>query len=83
LILELRETYGMTVLVVTHELESAFKIADRIVVMDRGKVMAAGHPEEIRNGKDPRVRQFLSREADPHKIHAESYYERLLGGTAR
>ena len=36
LILELREAYGMTVLVVTHELESAFKIADRIVVMDKG-----------------------------------------------
>ena len=83
LILELRETYGMTVLVVTHELESAFKIADRIVVMDKGTVMAAGYPEEIRNGKDPRVRQFLSREADPHTIQAESYYERLLGGTGK
>jgi phospholipid/cholesterol/gamma-HCH transport system ATP-binding protein len=83
LILHLRETYGMTVLVVTHELESAFKIADRIIVMDRGSVMAAGSPEEIRNGKDPRVQQFLSREADPHKMHAESYYERLLGGAGR
>ena len=81
LILELREAYGMTVLVVTHELESAFKIADRIVVMDKGRVMVAGSPEEIRNDKDPRVRQFLSREADP-QIQAESFYERLLGGTA-
>jgi len=83
LILNLRETYGMTVLVVTHELESAFKIADRIVVMDRGTVMVEGYPEEIRNCKDPRVGQFLSREADPLKIHAETYYERLLGGTGR
>jgi phospholipid/cholesterol/gamma-HCH transport system ATP-binding protein len=70
----------MTVLVVTHELESAFKIADRIVVMDKGTVMAAGCPEEIRNGKDPRVRQFLSRQADP-QIQSDSYYERLLEGT--
>jgi len=83
LILKLREAYGMTVLVVTHELESAFKIADRIVVMDRGTVMVEGYPEEIRNCKDPRVGQFLSREADPLKIHAETYYERLLGGTGR
>jgi len=81
LILELRETLGMTVVVVTHELASAFKIADRVVVMDKGTVMAAGSPEEIRNGKDPRVRQFLSREADP-QIQPESYYERLLGRTA-
>ena len=83
LILELREVYGMTVLVVTHELESAFKIADRVVVMDKGTVMAAGSPEEIRNGKDPRVVQFLNREADPNKIRSESYYERLLGGTGK
>jgi len=83
LILKLREAYGMTVLVVTHELESAFKIADRIVVMDKGRVMAAGYPEEIRNAKDPRVRQFLSREADASKTDAESYYECLLGGTRR
>jgi phospholipid/cholesterol/gamma-HCH transport system ATP-binding protein len=83
LILNLRDTYGMTVLVVTHELESAFKIADRIVVMDRGIVMAAGSPEEIRNDKDPRVRQFLNREADLTKTYAESYYECLLGAAGR
>jgi len=65
LILSLRQTHGMTVVVVTHELESAFKIADEIVVMDNGRVMAAGLPEEIRNSVNPRVRQFLSREPDP------------------
>ncbi len=78
LLLELRQTLGMTVVVVTHELESAFKIADRIIVMDKGRVMAAGSPEEIRNSEDPRVRQFLRREADPHEIHMDSYYECLL-----
>ncbi len=79
LILNLRETRGMTIVVVTHELESAFKIADRIVVMDGGKVLAAGDPDDIRNSPDPRVHQFLSREADPYKLHMEAYYERLLG----
>jgi phospholipid/cholesterol/gamma-HCH transport system ATP-binding protein len=83
LILNLCETRGMTVVVVTHELESAFKIAERIVVMDTGRVIAAGHPEEIRNSKDPRVLQFLSREADPLKIQIDSFYDCLVGGTGR
>ena len=38
----------MSVIVVTHELESAFKIADRIVVLDRGFIIFSGTPEEIR-----------------------------------
>ncbi len=78
LILELRETIGMTVVVVTHELASAFKIADRIVVIDEGKILAAGNPEEVRTSTDARVQQFLNREADAYKKHMDSYYERLL-----
>ncbi len=80
LILDLRKTYGMTAVVVTHELESAFKIADRMVVMDEGRIMAEGSPEEIRNNKDPRVQQFLNREPDPYRVHMDSYYERLFSG---
>ncbi len=79
LILNLRESRGMTIVVVTHELESAFKIADSIVVMDAGSVLAAGTPEEIRNSAGARVHQFLNREADPYRMHMEAYYERLLG----
>jgi phospholipid/cholesterol/gamma-HCH transport system ATP-binding protein len=78
LLLDLRKTLGMTVVVVTHELESAFKIADRMVVMDKGRVMAAGIPEDIRNSADERVRQFLSREADPQQVNLDSYYQCLL-----
>lgn len=78
LIVGLRETLKMTVVVVTHELESAFKIADRMVVMDKGRVLAAGTPEQIRDTEDERVRQFLSREADPHQTDVESYLELLL-----
>ncbi len=79
LILSLQKTGGMTIVVVTHELESAFKIADRIVVMDEGRVLAAGAPDEIKKSSNPRVQQFLSREADPYKMHMESYHQRLLG----
>jgi phospholipid/cholesterol/gamma-HCH transport system ATP-binding protein len=80
LILELRETMGMTVVVVTHELVSAFKIADRIVVIDEGKILAAGNPEQVRTSADARVQQFLNREADAYKKHIDSYYERLIDG---
>ncbi len=83
LILELRETLGMTAVVVTHELASAFKIADRIVVMDDGRILAAGKPEEIRDSADARVQQFLNREADAHPKQMDSYYERLLNATGR
>ncbi len=78
LLLDLRETLGMTVVVVTHELESAFKIADRIVMMDKGRVMALGAPDEVRRSTDERVLQFLNREADTHMINIDSYYESLL-----
>lgn len=65
LILDLRETLGMTIIVVTHELESAFHIADQLIVMDHGRVLAAGGPKEIQASGDKRVRQFLNRQADP------------------
>lgn len=78
LLLDLRETLGMTLVVVTHELESAFKIADQIVMMDKGRVMAAGVREQVRNSDDPRVRQFLRREADPMHVNLHSYYDHIL-----
>lgn len=78
LLLDLRETLGMTVVVVTHELESAFNIADHIIMLDEGKIMASGDKEHIRDVSDPRVRQFLKREADQHKFNMNSYYGSLL-----
>ena len=46
LILQLREALNMTIVVVTHELESAFKIADRITVLDQGKQIITGTKDE-------------------------------------
>lgn len=79
LILELRDTLGMTIIVVTHELESAFHIADRMVVMDRGRLLAAGSSEEIRASSDLRVQQFLGRAADPVTVNPAGYLSRLAG----
>jgi phospholipid/cholesterol/gamma-HCH transport system ATP-binding protein len=64
LILELKKAYKMTMVVVTHELASAFLIADRIILLDRGNIVAMGPAQEVRDSSHPRVRQFLDRVAD-------------------
>ena len=64
LILSLKKAYGITMVVVTHELASAFLIADRIVLIDHGNIAAMGSAEEVRSSQHPRVRQFLDRIAD-------------------
>ncbi len=64
LILNLKKAYSMTMVVVTHELASAFLIADRIILLDRGDIVAMGPVAEVRDSRHPRVRQFLDRIAD-------------------
>lgn len=64
LILSLKRAYGLTMVVVTHELASAYLIADRIILLDRGSIAAMGPLDEVRNSSHPRVRQFLDRIAE-------------------
>ena len=64
LILNLKKAYAMSIIVVTHELASAFLIADRIILIDRGAILAIGPAKEIQQSAQPRVRQFLDRIAD-------------------
>jgi phospholipid/cholesterol/gamma-HCH transport system ATP-binding protein len=64
LILNLKKAYAMSIIVVTHELASAFLIADRIILIDRGNILALGPAKEIQESSQPRVRQFLDRIAD-------------------
>src|SRR5215468_4418003 len=61
LILLLKETFQVTIIVVTHELPSAFRIADRIAMLYRGSFTSVGTKEEIKASQNPRVRQFLDR----------------------
>ncbi len=61
LILLLKQAFQMTVIVVTHELPSAFRIADRIAMLYNGTFLAVGTKDEIRNSEHPRIRQFLDR----------------------
>jgi phospholipid/cholesterol/gamma-HCH transport system ATP-binding protein len=77
LILHLKRAFRMTVIVVTHELASAFLIADRMLLIDRGNVVALGTPEEMRASMQPRVRQFLDRVPEP-EISGEMDYLQML-----
>jgi phospholipid/cholesterol/gamma-HCH transport system ATP-binding protein len=59
LIIDLNKKLGVTSVVVTHEMDSAFRIADRMVLLDRGKFIVSGSPTEMRESTDPLVRQFV------------------------
>jgi len=61
LILLLKQVYQMTIVVVTHELTSAFKIADRMAMLYDGAFVAVGTKEELKNSENPHVKQFLER----------------------
>ncbi len=77
LILELKSAFHMTIIVVTHELASAFLIADRMVLIDKGNVVAIGSTEEMRASTQPRVRQFLDRIAEPEVSQELDYLQML------
>jgi phospholipid/cholesterol/gamma-HCH transport system ATP-binding protein len=64
LTLELTQGEGMTAVVVTHDMTSAFRIATRMIMLGRGKILAQGTPDEIRTHPDPEVQQFINGEAD-------------------
>jgi phospholipid/cholesterol/gamma-HCH transport system ATP-binding protein len=69
LILDMRKLLGITFIIVTHELESIRTIADRILMLDRGKVIFLGTLEEAEQSEVDRVRQFFQRKADEHIAH--------------
>ena len=79
LILKLKKAFRITIVVVTHELASAFLIADRMILLDKGVVVAKGTPQELQQNTGPRVRQFLDRIPEP-ELAAEIDYLQMLTG---
>jgi phospholipid/cholesterol/gamma-HCH transport system ATP-binding protein len=64
LIVQVRDTFGTTIVVVSHELASIFSIADRVIMLDRAAkgIIAEGKPRDLAlNARDPRVTEFLRR----------------------
>ena len=64
LTMDLGQKLGVTSVVVTHEMGSAFRIADRMVMLYEGRIVAEGTPEEIRASSDPLVQQFIRGDPD-------------------
>jgi phospholipid/cholesterol/gamma-HCH transport system ATP-binding protein len=80
LILKLKKAFRMTIVVVTHELASAFLIADRMILIDKGNIVANGTPAELQASSHPRVRQFLDRVPEPEVAEELDYLQMLTEG---
>ena len=64
LILKLQRELGVTSIVVTHDMPSAFKVADRIAMLSRGKIVYTGTVDEVRTTDHPMVKQFIEGNAN-------------------
>jgi phospholipid/cholesterol/gamma-HCH transport system ATP-binding protein len=79
LILLLKRAFGVTMLVVTHAMESALRIADRLAMLHQGTLIALGPKTQFVAHHHPRVRQFLDREPDVvSKSSAEGFAASFL-----
>jgi len=70
LIRQLNDTLGITSIVVSHDLEETFRIADQVIILANGRIAAQGTPDDVRHSTDPLVRQFVHAQADgPVQFH--------------
>lgn len=83
LILRLRDAMGMSIVVVTHDLDSAFKIADRICVLDKGEVLALDTVDAIKRSDNERIQNLLNRRTEEAEIDPDAYLKRLLGDKSK
>ena len=70
LILRMRDDLGVTGLMVTHDMTSAYRVADRIVLLHDGQARFAGSPDEVRSAPDPVVQGFVT--GDPELFYGEA-----------
>ena len=85
LILGLSKKLGVASIVVTHEMQSAFRIADYMVLLHGGVIVAEGTPDEIRSSKDALVQQFIQGKAEgpvPLRQSGKDLVEDLLEGAS-
>jgi phospholipid/cholesterol/gamma-HCH transport system ATP-binding protein len=79
LILDLRSAMRMTIVIITHELQSVFNIADRIMVMHGGRILLTGTPDEVRASTDRRIMHMLNRSPHQEEFDADAYLLNLTG----
>ncbi len=78
---DLSHKLNITSVVVTHHMSSAFKIADKIIMVHKGRIIAQGTPEVFQESKDPLIQQFVQGLADgpvPFSMSADNYIDDLL-----
>jgi phospholipid/cholesterol/gamma-HCH transport system ATP-binding protein len=78
---DLTRKLGLSAVVVTHDMTSAFRIATKMIFLFEGRVLAAGTPEEIKHNPDPTLQQFINGYADgpiPLKLSKDDYLKRLM-----
>ena len=64
LIRRLNDTLGITSIVVSHDLEETFRIADQVIILANGRIAAQGTPQQVQQSADPLVQQFVNAQAD-------------------
>lgn len=64
LIIQMKKALNVTSVVITHDMVSTYKVADRVAMLYQGKIIAAGKPEEIRESRNPIIQQFISGAAE-------------------
>ncbi len=82
LILSLRESMPVTIVAVTHELASIFKVADRVMMLRDGGIAVLGTPAEVRASRDEEVLRFIERRAQRIEGAADEFLSRGEGGEA-
>lgn len=80
LICKMKQTFGLTSVIVTHELPSVEVVADRVVMLHRGRIVALGTLDEVKRIDDPYVRQFFERRANQESADEDAYIQSLTGG---
>jgi len=79
LILKLRDAMDISVVVVSHDIESAFKIADRITILDKGRILISDRVDAVRNSPNERVQNLLHRRSEQIDVDPTEYLRRLAG----
>jgi phospholipid/cholesterol/gamma-HCH transport system ATP-binding protein len=80
LILSLTASLPVTVIVVTHELASIFKIADRVMMLRDGRIAVLSPREEVKNAEDEGVQHFIHRRAPAEEGAADAFLSEVGGG---
>jgi phospholipid/cholesterol/gamma-HCH transport system ATP-binding protein len=79
LIIKLRNVFGFTIVVVTHELPSVFAIADYVIMLDAGEVIFSGVLDELRRSENERIRMFLERKPETKTYSPDDYFRFIVG----